>query len=88
MTAICGGVGRQYRRRVRFCPVELRRRRFAAFSDDWYGATWTCLGCGDRWTDGEMHERPFRPGWRMANVAEAKRTWALAGRSAAHEAVA
>lgn len=66
----------EYLRRVRFCPVEQRRRRMVAQVADWYSATWTCCGCGDEWTDGEMHQRPFRPGWRRDNAAEAKRMWA------------
>lgn len=32
----------------------------------------TCLGCGDMWTDGEMHDRPFARGWRQENIKDAK----------------
>lgn len=41
----------------------------------WYGPTLTCLGCGDAWTDGELHERPFQRGWRANSIAKAQRDW-------------
>lgn len=44
----------------------------------WYGATITCLGCGDMWTDGQMHPRPFKPRWRSENIAAARAAWARA----------
>ncbi|WP_328344903.1 hypothetical protein [Micromonospora sp. NBC_00421] len=62
-------------RRITFCPTEQKRRRFAGRDAAWYGTTWTCCGCGDSWTDGERHERPFRRGWRSAAVAAARRVW-------------
>ncbi|MFI7073628.1 hypothetical protein [Micromonospora sediminicola] len=62
-------------RRIVFCPVEQRRRRMAGRDAAWYGATWTCCGCGDSWTDGEMHPRPFKRAWRKEAVAAAKRMW-------------
>ncbi len=41
----------------------------------WYGADWTCLRCGERWTDGERCERPFAPAWRKKNIEAAKKLW-------------
>ena len=63
-------------RRIHRCPTCERRRRFVALVYEWYEATWTCCGCGDAWTDGERHERPFLRGWRAKPIAKAKRAWA------------
>ena len=63
------------RRGVRFCPTCKRRRRMYGWYQDWYGWTVTCLGCGDRWCEGEMAERPFKPRWRPERIAEAKAGW-------------
>lgn len=62
-------------RAIRNCPTCKQRRRFSGREQAWYGTTWTCCGCGDSWTDGEMHERPFKRGWRKGAIAHAKRTW-------------
>ncbi|MBX9392237.1 hypothetical protein K4749_01150 [Streptomyces sp. TRM72054] len=68
-------------RRILNCPTEGRRRRMAGIDGGpYYGPTLTCLGCGDAWTCGEMHERPFQRGWRQKAVAAAKRAWEEAGR--------
>jgi hypothetical protein len=40
---------------------------------EWYGPSMTCLGCGERWHDGEMEERPFARGWRKRRIQEALR---------------
>lgn len=63
-------------RRITYCPTCKQRRRFAAYEAFWYGATWTCLGCGDSWGDGERMERPFKRGWRQEAMARAGRLWA------------
>lgn len=57
------------------CPTCKRSRRMLGWLYEWYGWTLTCLGCGDRWTEGEMHERPFRRGWRAQSKASAKARW-------------
>lgn len=62
-------------RRILSCPVCKQRRRFAGREVAWYGITVSCCGCGDSWTDGERHERPFRRGWRKEAIAAAKRLW-------------
>ena len=62
-------------RRILHCPVEDRRRRMAGYDAPWYGVTITCLGCGDMWTDGQMHPRPFKPRWRKENIAAAREWW-------------
>lgn len=64
-------------RRIRHCPTCKRRRRFSGRDALWYGTTWACCGCGDRWTDGERHERPFRRGWRRESIAQARADWAV-----------
>ena len=59
---------------VSCCPTCNRRRRFLARFQD-YGWHWTCLACGDQWQDSERLERPCYPGWRQANVTQAKQRW-------------
>ena len=46
------------------CPTCKRPRRMFVTYYAWYGASVTCAGCGERWNDGEMGERPFCRGWR------------------------
>lgn len=65
-------------RRVRKCPTCQKRRRMVGRDQVWYGRTFTCLGCGDSWENGELLPRPFKRAWRVAAIAEAKRTWARA----------
>lgn len=87
-TAICGTAPFPLRR-IATCPTEQRRRRFAGQDlGAWYGARWTCLGCGDTFGDGQRMERPFRRGWRQEAVAKAREVWAAAGAysKADHEA--
>jgi hypothetical protein len=72
-------------RRIAHCPTCNRRRRFAAVDQLWYGPTWTCLGCGDRWCDGERLERPFRRGWRVESRRQARETWEQAVRAGSPE---
>lgn len=59
--------------RVFACPVCKRRRRMLARFQEWYGLTVTCTGCGDTWTDGELHPRPFAPRWRQKAIERAKK---------------
>lgn len=58
--------------RVLACPTCRHRRRMLARFQEWYGWTLVCLSCGETWTDGEMHERPFCPGWRRKSVKAAR----------------
>jgi hypothetical protein len=68
-------------RRILNCPTCKQRRRMAGRDGGpYYGPTFTCLGCGDSWSCGEMHERPFRRAWRAKEIAAAKRAWDEAGR--------
>ena len=81
--AICGGVAFEWRR-IGMCPTEKMRRRFyVSQSSLWYSAVWTCLGCGDSWSDGERGERPFRRGWRAESIAKARANWAGVSRTPA-----
>lgn len=57
------------------CPTCKRRTFMVGFFYEWYGWTLTCLGCGDQWTDGEMHPRPFAPKWRERNKEAARKMW-------------
>lgn len=73
--AICGGVAYEWRR-IDMCPTEGRRRRVYGWTSSlWYAPRWTCLGCGDSWSDGEMAPRPFARGWRQRAIAEARESW-------------
>lgn len=67
------------RRRIASCPICRSKRRFVGREAVWYGITWSCCGCGDSWTDGELHPRPFCRGWRAEAIARAKRMWDEAG---------
>jgi hypothetical protein len=64
---------------VNECPTCERQRRMLAQFQEWYGTTWTCAGCGDRWSEGEQHARPFVPGWRRENIEHARKTLAGIG---------
>ena len=61
------------------CPTCERPRRAIAKFYEWYGASVACAGCGDRWNDGEMEERPFMPGWRKVGREYARRELAKIG---------
>lgn len=74
---ICGGRGKLHRR-IMHCPTCDKMRRFACSWEMWYGTTTTCCHCGDSWSDGEPHPRPFRRGWRKESIARARRDWANA----------
>lgn len=60
------------------CPVCKRRRRHIVTLEGYYGSTIGCLGCGDRWMDGELCPRPWRPGWREESRAQLRHKWANA----------
>ena len=64
---------------VNHCPTCDRMRRMAGVAYEWYGTTLTCAGCGEEWQDGERAERPFFPGWRRRNIAEAIKRLAVLG---------
>ena len=64
---------------VNTCPTCERPRRMLGWCVEWHGTTWTCAGCGDQWTDGERHERPFAPGWRRRNIEHARAQLAQLG---------
>lgn len=66
-------------RRIIHCPICKAKRRMAVRDAAWYGPTVTCCGCGDSWTNGELHERPFKRGWRTEAIAKARRDWDAAG---------
>lgn len=73
--AICDGGDRFEVRRISLCPTENRVRRFYVYFQAWYGGTWTCLGCGDSWADGERASRPFQRGWRKEAITRATEHW-------------
>ena len=59
----------------RWCHTCSSRTRFAVREYGWYAPTVTCCACGDSWTQGERHQRPFRRGWRKDAIAKAEQTW-------------
>lgn len=61
------------------CPTCQRPRRMLGWHVEWYGTTWTCAGCGDQWSDGERHERPFARGWRKKQIEYARKKLAEIG---------
>ncbi len=65
-------------RAIRPCPTCKQRRRMVVALQEWYGAMWTCCACGDTWSDGERHPRPFARGWRAEAAAAAKKRWSEA----------
>lgn len=65
------------RKPVRDCPHCKTRRRMLECFQEWYGWTNTCLTCGEMWTDGEWHPRPFERGWRKANIDSANKVWTM-----------
>jgi hypothetical protein len=81
--SICGGF-HVLERRIQHCPTEDAPRRMVGGFAPWYGWTIHCLGCGDRWQDGERGERPFERGWKPKAIkyAETLYTQALSGAAA------
>jgi len=79
--AICGGFSR-IKQPVIYCLTCKARKRSVAIFLEWYGWTTTCLGCGDQWSDGEMHDRPFMRRWRQQSISHAKQLWAQYGKPA------
>ncbi len=63
------------RRRIMECAVEKRRRRIVVRYEVWYDTAYFCLGCGDSWAGGELHQRPFAPGWRRKAIRKHEEMW-------------
>lgn len=57
------------------CPTCVGKTDHVGADALWYGLTVTCCSCGDSWTEGELHPRPFQRGWRKAAVDAALRRW-------------
>ena len=67
-------VDRAEKRRLQ-CPTCKARRTFYCFLQAWYGWDLTCIGCGERWQDGERMPRPFEPRWRERSIQSARDRW-------------
>lgn len=39
------------------------------------GDIFTCVDCGDMWSDGECYERPFQRAWRKKRTERAQKIW-------------
>jgi hypothetical protein len=75
---ICGG-DNTYERRVLRCWGQCngqRRRVLISYGSPYYSPIAYCVACGDRWSDGELGERPFRRGWRRQAIAKNRELWA------------
>jgi hypothetical protein len=72
---ICRADDRFLRKEVRYCPMDMCKTEMAVRYEAYYGVTAMCCKCGDAWTDGELHERPFARGWRKQAVKEHRRVW-------------
>jgi hypothetical protein len=57
------------------CPTCERPSYCVVLFYEWYAPDVTCLRCGERWSDGEVMPRPFRPGWRAESVERARRSY-------------
>ena len=53
------------------CPVCKKKTSFLWEVFAWYPSISTCLNCGDVWSEGELLQRPFSPGWRSRNIQKA-----------------
>lgn len=74
------GGGRNLRRKVG-CPVcEIADAPTVVSypGSPYYGPDTTCTCCGDKWSDGELWERPFQRGWRQESIAAAAADWEAA----------
>ena len=54
------------------CPTCKKSRFMVLYFEEWYGASLTCLKCGESWCGGEMRPRPFQRGWRKEAVRHIK----------------
>ena len=55
------------------CPNCGSNQKFICEFYEWYGVLTTCLTCGDSFSDGECLPRPCAKGWRLREVAKAKK---------------
>ena len=68
---ICRPIEERREVREMACPTcEAVTPQLCSFYE-WYGWSVTCIGCGDRWQDGEMCPRPFAPRWRKMSIQDA-----------------
>lgn len=66
------------RRRIIRCGYcECQTECVAAYAV-WHDTIITCTRCGDSWSGGYLHERPFARGWRKEAVRRALRDYAEA----------
>lgn len=62
---VCGSGGNPNCICYRHCPTcKTKRRMLMHYAGMYYGHDVTCLTCADRWQDGELAPRPFRPDWQ------------------------
>lgn len=72
---VCGPGLRNMRKRYRRCPSCECITEMVEQDGGYWGYMGMCCRCGDSWHDGEMLERPFRPGWRREAIAQHRQLW-------------
>lgn len=75
---VCGPDNTTLRKRYLRCPMCECTTETVTRDDGWYGRVVMCCRCGDSWSDGELHERPFARGWRQRAIAKHRSLWDLA----------
>ena len=75
---VCRPDNRFLRRRYQRCPMCECTTEMVVRYELWHAPTVWCCRCGDSWSGGELHERPFRRGWRDEAVRRARQLWDLA----------
>lgn len=58
------------------CPTCNKNSFMLGHHAMWYGTDWTCLGCGERFNEDGIVERPFMRGWRKKSIESAM--WIIA----------
>lgn len=74
--------GRDFVRKIVYCPTCERRRRMVKRVELWHDPEIICCGCGDSWlfepNEDYRFRRPFERGWREKSIKIAKDRWASA----------
>jgi len=67
MIHVCSPKMKKWELRRFKCPNCGKRRMLVRYYE-WYGASMSCMRCGDEWHDGELSPRPFARGWRKEAI--------------------
>lgn len=74
---ICRPDNRFLRRRIEWCPMEMKNQEMVVRYEEWYPAITFCCGCGDAWNreTGEPRVRPLMRWWRRDAVRKHRAMW-------------